>query len=102
MKANFTAEIRRSPVSDKNGASPSGAGGWEEKDNKLYRKFSFKNFNEAFGFMTRVALEAEKMDHHPLWTNVYNTVEMWLSTHDAGDIVTDKDRKLAKKIDALV
>jgi 4a-hydroxytetrahydrobiopterin dehydratase len=75
---------------------------WEELDNKLYKKFEFKNFSEAFAFMTRVALQAEKMDHHPLWTNVYNTVEMWLSTHDAGDMVTDKDRQLAKKIDALV
>lgn len=75
---------------------------WEEKENKLYRKFQFKNFSEAFAFMTRVALEAEKMDHHPLWTNVYNTVEVWLSTHSAGDIVTDKDRQLAKKLDALV
>ena len=75
---------------------------WEEKDNKLYRKFNFKNFSEAFAFMTRVALEAEKMDHHPLWTNVYNRVEIWLSTHDAGDIVTDKDKKLAGKIDALI
>jgi 4a-hydroxytetrahydrobiopterin dehydratase len=75
---------------------------WKEENNKLYRKFQFKDFSEAFGFMTRVALAAEKMDHHPLWTNVYNTVEIWLSTHDAGDIVTDKDRKLSKKIDALV
>ena len=75
---------------------------WEEKNNTLYRKFEFKNFSEAFAFMTRVALEAEKMDHHPMWTNVYNKVEISLSTHDAGDIVTDKDRKLAKKIDALV
>ncbi|WP_431212641.1 4a-hydroxytetrahydrobiopterin dehydratase [Puia sp. P3] len=69
---------------------------WEEKNNTLYRKFEFKNFSEAFAFMTRVALEAEKMDHHPMWTNVYNKVEISLSTHDAGDIVTDKDRKLAK------
>lgn len=75
---------------------------WQETDNKLHRKFEFKNFSEAFAFMTRVALEAEKMDHHPLWTNVYNQVEVWLSTHDAGDVVTDKDRQLAKKIDALV
>lgn len=75
---------------------------WEEKNNSLYRKFEFKNFSEAFAFMTRVALEAEKMDHHPLWTNVYKTVEISLSTHDAGNTVTDKDRKLAKKIDALV
>lgn len=75
---------------------------WKEEDKKLYRKFQFKDFSEAFAFMTRVALEAEKMDHHPLWTNVYNTVEVWLSTHSAGDVVTDKDRQLAKKIDALV
>jgi len=75
---------------------------WEEKDNSLYRKFEFKDFSAAFAFMTRVALAAEKMDHHPLWTNVYNKVEVWLSTHDAGDIVTDKDRALAKKIDALL
>jgi len=75
---------------------------WEEKNNTLYRKFEFRNFSEAFAFMTRVALEAEKMDHHPMWTNVYNQVEISLSTHDAGNIVTDKDRKLAKKIDALV
>lgn len=75
---------------------------WSEQDNKLYRKFSFKDFNEAFAFMTRVAMLAEKMDHHPLWTNVYNTVELWLSTHDAGDIVTEKDHKLAAKIDAIV
>ena len=75
---------------------------WEEKDNTLYKKFGFNNFSEAFAFMTRVAIEAEKMDHHPLWTNVYNKVEIWLNTHDAGDIVTEKDRQLAKKIDALI
>ncbi len=75
---------------------------WEEKDNKLYRRFEFRNFSEAFAFMTRVAIEAEKMNHHPLWTNVWNKVEIWLSTHDAGDIVTDKDHQLAKKIDALL
>jgi 4a-hydroxytetrahydrobiopterin dehydratase len=75
---------------------------WIEKDNTLYRKFEFRNFSEAFGFMTRVAIEAEKMDHHPLWTNVWNTVEIWLSTHDAGNVVTEKDRKLAKKIDAIL
>ena len=74
---------------------------WQEKENKLYKKFEFKDFSEAFAFMTRVALIAEKMNHHPKWTNVWNTVELWLSTHDAGDIVTDKDRKLAEKIDAL-
>ena len=75
---------------------------WEQKNNTLNKKFEFSNFSEAFAFMTRVALEAEKMDHHPLWTNVYNKVEIWLSTHDAGDIVTDKDKKLANKIDALL
>lgn len=74
---------------------------WTENNNKLYRKFQFKSFIEAFSFMTSVALEAEKMDHHPLWTNVYNKVEIWLNTHDAGDIVTEKDRQLAEKIDAL-
>ena len=74
---------------------------WEEKNNTLYRKFQFKDFSQAFAFMTRVALEAEKMDHHPDWSNVYNTVEIRLSTHSAGDVVTDKDRKLAQKIDAL-
>ena len=74
---------------------------WEEKNNQLYRKFEFADFSEAFAFMTRVALAAEKMNHHPLWTNVYNKVEIWLSTHDAGDVVTDKDRKLASRIDAL-
>ena len=75
---------------------------WENKDNSLYRKFEFKDFSAAFAFMTRVALAAEKADHHPKWTNVYNTVEIWLNTHDAGDIVTDKDHKLSKKIDALI
>jgi 4a-hydroxytetrahydrobiopterin dehydratase len=74
---------------------------WEEKDNQLYKKFKFKDFSQAFAFMTRVALAAEKMDHHPLWKNVYNEVEIWLNTHDAGNIVTEKDRKLAAKIDAL-
>lgn len=75
---------------------------WTKTQNKLYRKFEFKDFSEAFAFMTRVALAAEKMNHHPLWTNVYNQVEIWLNTHDAGDIVTDKDHKLAEKIDKLV
>lgn len=74
---------------------------WTEQNNKLYRKFTFKDFSEAFGFMTRVALAAEKMDHHPSWTNTWNTVEISLSTHDAGDVVTGKDRELAKKIDAI-
>lgn len=75
---------------------------WQEINNALYRKFEFKDFSEAFAFMTRVAMIAEKMDHHPRWTNVWNTVEVWLNTHDAGNVVTDKDRKLAKKIDELL
>lgn len=75
---------------------------WKEENKKLYRKFEFKDFSEAFAFMTRVALAAEKMDHHPLWTNVWNSVEIWLSTHSAGDVVTDKDRQLAKKIDSIM
>jgi len=74
---------------------------WKEENNKLYKKFEFNDFSEAFAFMTRVALAAEKMDHHPLWTNVYNKVEIWLNTHDAGDVVTDKDRKLSELIDKL-
>ena len=75
---------------------------WTEADNKLKKSFQFKNFSEAFAFMTRVALAAEKMDHHPFWTNVYNRVEIELSTHDAGNVVTEKDRKLAAIIDSLV
>ena len=75
---------------------------WKEEKNTLYKKFEFKDFSEAFSFMTRVALAAEKMDHHPLWTNVYNKVEIWLNTHDAGDVVTEKDKKLAEIIDGLV
>ena len=75
---------------------------WREENNSLKKTFQFKNFIEAFSFMTRVALIAEKMNHHPSWTNVYNKVEITLNTHDAGDVVTDKDRKLAEKIDEVV
>ena len=75
---------------------------WQENNNQLYKKFEFSNFSEAFAFMTRVAMEAEKQNHHPLWTNVWNRVEIWLSTHDAGNIITDKDRTLAAAIDKLV
>jgi len=74
---------------------------WEEKETSLYRKFTFKDFSEAFAFMARVALEAEKRDHHPSWSNVYNTVEISLSTHSAGNKVTEKDRELAKAIDRI-
>lgn len=72
--------------------------GWELKDEKLQKSFKFTNFVEAFGFMTRIALEAERMNHHPEWSNVYNNVAIKLSTHDAGGI-TDHDIKLAKIID---
>lgn len=75
---------------------------WTEENNTLYRKFVFSDFSGAFAFMTRVAMEAEKAGHHPRWTNVWNTVEIWLNTHDAGDIVTQKDRALARKIDDLL
>jgi 4a-hydroxytetrahydrobiopterin dehydratase len=75
---------------------------WKEQNNKLSRTFEFDNFIEAFAFMSKVALIAEKMNHHPEWHNVYNKVEINLSTHDAGDVVTDKDRKLAARIDELL
>ena len=72
--------------------------GWELKNGKLEKSFIFSNFVEAFGFMTRIALEAEKINHHPEWSNVYNTVTIKLITHDAGGI-TDFDIKLANIID---
>ena len=75
---------------------------WKEENNKLTRTFEFNDFVEAFAFMSKVALVAEKMGHHPDWRNVYKTVEISLSTHDAGDVVTDKDRKLAARIDELL
>lgn len=75
---------------------------WTEINNALYRKVEFADFSEAFAFMTRVALEAEKMDHHPTWTNVYNRVEIWLNTHDAGNTITDRDHRLARKIDRIL
>jgi 4a-hydroxytetrahydrobiopterin dehydratase len=75
---------------------------WKEENNSLCATFTFKDFNEAFSFMTRVALVAEKLDHHPTWTNTWNKVEIKLSTHDAGNIVTDKDRRLAAVIDTMI
>ncbi len=74
---------------------------WTEASNKLNRTFNFKDFPEAFSFMTRVAFVAEKMNHHPEWTNVWNRVEINLNTHDAGNTVTEKDRKLATAIDRI-
>lgn len=75
---------------------------WKEENHELTQTFTFKNFIEAWAFMSKVALIAEKMDHHPNWSNVYNKVEIKLSTHDAGNKITDKDRKLAGEIDKLV
>jgi 4a-hydroxytetrahydrobiopterin dehydratase len=76
--------------------------GWTEVSGRdaIYRKFTFRDFNEAFGFMTRAALMAEKMDHHPEWSNVYRTVEVTLSTHDAGGL-TERDIRLAEAMDRL-
>jgi 4a-hydroxytetrahydrobiopterin dehydratase len=74
---------------------------WKEENNRLKKTFSFKDFVEAFGFMAKVAIAAEKMNHHPTWTNTYNTVAFELSTHDAGDVVTELDKKLAEAIDKL-
>lgn len=75
---------------------------WTEQDDRLERTFRFADFSAAFAFMTRVALLAEKMDHHPTWTNTWNTVRISLCTHDAGNKVTDKDRQLAAAIDKVV
>lgn len=75
---------------------------WKEENNQLSRTFTFKDFVEAWGFMNKVALLAEKMDHHPNWSNVYNKVEINLTTHDAGNTVTDKDRELARQITQLL
>lgn len=75
---------------------------WNEIDNKLVREFKFNDFSEAFAFMTKVAIHAEKMNHHPNWSNVWNTVNIELTTHDEGNTITQKDRDLAAKIDELV
>ncbi len=77
--------------------------GWEMVDGRdaITKTFTFKDFNAAWGFMSRAALVAEQMNHHPEWFNVYNRVEVTLSTHDAGGL-TEKDIKLAKKMDGFV
>ena len=75
---------------------------WTEEENQLKRSFTFKDFSEAFAFMTRVAFLAEAQQHQPNWFNVYNRVDIALTTHDAGNVVTEKDRKLAKAIDQLL
>ena len=75
---------------------------WQQIDHQLYRKFTFKDFSEAFAFITRVALVAEKHNHHPSWKNEWNEVEIWLTTHDAGHQVTEKDIDLSREIDLLI
>jgi 4a-hydroxytetrahydrobiopterin dehydratase len=74
---------------------------WQEIDNKLCKTFIFSDFKLAFAFMWEVALLAEKEQHHPEWTNIYNKVEIKLCTHDSGNIVTEKDKSLAEKIDTI-
>jgi len=94
MAAKLSADARKAALAR--------LSGWSEVSGRdaITRKFTFKDFNQAFGFMTRVALVAEKMDHHPEWFNVYKTVEVTLATHDAGG-VTELDVKLAEAMDRL-
>ncbi|WP_043643589.1 4a-hydroxytetrahydrobiopterin dehydratase [Caenispirillum salinarum] len=94
MAEKLTPEARAAALAD--------LPGWSQDDNRdaIRRRFSFKTFNQAFGFMTRCALVAEKMDHHPEWSNVYNTVDVTLSTHDAGGL-TDLDIKLARSMNRI-
>lgn len=75
---------------------------WKKENNQLKQSFEFKDFVEAFAFMTQVAFAAEKMGHHPNWTNVYNKVEISLFTHEAKDNITEKDVKLSKAIDQIL
>lgn len=74
---------------------------WQVKENSLYKAFVFKDFTQALSFMNVVGAEAEKMQHHPIWTNEYNKVEIWLTTHDAGNTITDKDKQLSEAIDKI-
>jgi 4a-hydroxytetrahydrobiopterin dehydratase len=94
MAQKLTADARKAAL----GKLP----GWSDVSGRdaIARKFTFRDFNEAFGFMTRAALVAEKMDHHPEWFNVYRTVEVTLSTHDAGG-VTERDVALAEAMDRI-
>lgn len=74
---------------------------WVEVDQKLYKQFIFKDFTEALAWMLKAAFVIEKMNHHPEWTNVYNKVNVYLTTHDAGNTITQKDRDLAKALDLI-
>lgn len=89
-------KLSDSEVTQRLGEQP----GWALDEGKLRRDFKFANFVEAFGFMARVAILAEKADHHPEWFNVYDKVQIWLTTHDAGGI-SERDFALAKQIDTL-
>ncbi len=93
MVEKLSAEARRRALSD--------LPGWNQVKNRdaIQKSFQFKDFNQAWGFMSRVALAAEKMDHHPEWFNVYNRVEITLSTHDCGGL-SERDLALARLIDA--
>ena len=95
MAAKLSADARKAALAR--------LSGWSEVSGRdaISKKFTFKDFNQAFGFMTRAALVAEKMDHHPEWFNVYKTVEVTLATHDAGG-VTELDVKLAEAMDKIV
>jgi len=94
MSSKLAGDARKSALA--------GLKGWSETNGRdaITKKFVFKDFSQAFGFMTRVALVAEKMDHHPEWVNVYKTVDVTLSTHDAGGL-TDRDVKLAEAMDKI-
>ena len=74
---------------------------WVTRDNSLYKRFVFEDFNVAMAFMNEVAEVCSQMNHHPKWTNIYKTVECWLRTHDAGDVITDADHELAQAMDRI-
>ncbi len=74
---------------------------WHLKEDKLFAEYEFKDFKETFAIMTRIAFEAEKLQHHPEWKNTYNTLEIFLTTHDENGI-TEKDFELAKSIDKII
>jgi 4a-hydroxytetrahydrobiopterin dehydratase len=74
---------------------------WTEENNKLTAEFTFEDFSQAWAFMTEVAILAERKNHHPVWTNIWNKVNISLTTHDEGDIITEKDRKMADSINKI-
>lgn len=98
----MTNDDRHAAATDASATSDEPTSGWIEHDGSLEQTFVFADFLTAFSFMTRVALEAHRLDHHPEWTNVYGRVRIVLTTHDEGNTVTDLDRQLAARIDAAV